>query len=217
MTEANTTATKKMVKLVSTDGVEMELPASACQIVKVVQDAIKAAEKDATLVTVQLDRITSRSLGMVVKYLTYYDHTKMVPIPDPTTEMIPQTFVLTVPQKWYRDYMIEMGVDNMWRVRSAAHHMGIEPLTYLTNTWLAFHLMDKDVHQMHEILCIPRMTPEQEAKARFDYPQLFNMLEEDAKEPELEPAPGAKGRIDDDEEDEDYESADDEDEDGDEE
>jgi hypothetical protein len=109
-------------------------------------------------------------------------------------------------------------MDGMWRVRSAAHYMLIEPLTYLTNTWLAFYLIEgckgktnkEAIDWMHEVLNIPKMTPEQEKKAREDYPWLYICLEEDLPEPEEEEAAGAEGVDDDDDENDDDDDEDEE-------
>jgi Skp1 family, tetramerisation domain len=163
MTEV--TEATKMIKLKSSDEVEIEISIAAAKLSEFIKNALSLDDDDLDLTKeyepVNCERVASKTLESVVHYLTYYSTTKMHPISDPTKEVIPATYEEVVPQEWYRTYMDALGLDGMWRVRSAAHFMLIEPLTYLTNVWLAFHLMDKSIDEMHEILSIPKMTAEQ--------------------------------------------------------
>jgi Skp1 family, tetramerisation domain len=154
----------KMITLTSSDGVDFQISVAAAKLSDFIKDAHDfAGEVDLKKEYEPLHcvRVPSKTLESVVHYLTYYSTTKMHPISDPTKEVIPATYEKVVPQEWYRTYMDALELDGMWRVRSAALYMGIEPLTNLTNTWLAFHLMDKNVDQMHDILNIPKMTAEE--------------------------------------------------------
>jgi hypothetical protein len=159
VTEAN-----KMIILKSSDGVDIEISIAAAKLANLVRDALDFEDEiDLTKEYEPVDcaRVASKTLNDISHYLTYYSTTPMIAIADPTKEVIPATYDEVVPQEWYRTYMDALELDGMWRVRSAALYMGIEPLTNLTNTWLAFHLMDKNVDQMHDILNIPKMTAEE--------------------------------------------------------
>jgi Skp1 family, tetramerisation domain len=160
MTEV--TEATKMIKLMSDDEVEIEISVAAAKLSVVIKNALGLdtvdLSKDYEPVPV---RVPSKTLADVVHYLTYYSTTPMIAIADPTKEVIPATYDEVVPQAWYKAYMDGLKLDGMWRVRSAAHFLDIEPLTSLTNMWLAFQLVNKNIDQMHDILNIPKMTAEE--------------------------------------------------------
>jgi S-phase kinase-associated protein 1 len=169
----------KMITLVSSDDVNVLVPRNAANLSALITDALALDDEEEepdSYKPVEIKRVSSKTLELVVEFLVYFRDTPMLEIPDPLQSPIGATLEETVPQQWYRNYVEGLGLDTMYRVRSAAGFMGIEPLIMLTNVWLAFYLMDKTEAEMHEILCIPVMTPEQEAKARQDHPWLFEVL-----------------------------------------
>ena len=111
-----------------------------------------------------------------VEYLLHNKEEPMATILDPTTSTLKESFEDNVPQQWYRDYVENTGMEIFWKVRKTANYIGIEQLVLLVHVWLAFHIQDKSVDEMHDILGIARMSPEQEQEAREQHPWLFEIL-----------------------------------------
>lgn len=202
------TVAQQMIQLESSDGIMLQVPKDVARLSEFINNALNLEDENdgssEQQQTVECKRVSSKTLESVVQFLTYHKATPMQAIPDPSKEVIAATYVEVVPQEWYRTYVEALGLDGMWRVRAAADFMGIEPLTYLTNVWLTFHLMDKSIDEMHEILHIPKMTSEQEAQARKDHPWLYICLEEDLPKPEDASAPAdGDAELDDEDDDDD--------------
>lgn len=180
-----------MIKLISSDNEVVLLPRSAANIAVLVANALNLEDEEEERKEydpVTMERVDTKALKEVVKFLILNRDTPMQEIGDPSSHPIPSTFVETVPQECFREYVEALGLDLMYRVRKAANFMGIESLYLLTNVWLTFHLMGKSVEEMHEILYIPVMTEEQAAQARLDHPWLF-VIEDEADDADEAPAP----------------------------
>jgi hypothetical protein len=170
-----------LIKLTTSDGLAIEISVKAAAHSELIKDAFGLGEDDENMeqdLVLDCPRLAFQTLESVVKYLEYYAETPMKAIPDPTTETVPPTLAEVVPQTWYLEFVVGLGVALMWRVRSAAHYLGIEPLTKLVNVWLAFHLMNKSLEEMNEILNMPKlMAAAQEAEAHKNNAQLPTILE----------------------------------------
>lgn len=102
---------------------------------------------------------------------------------------------------WYREYISEASMDKemLFRVLSAANYMSIRPLLDLVCLWFTFQLSGKTAEevcwnpislppmkllsanfralamtiQIRLLLNLPRMSPEEEARAREEHPWVF--------------------------------------------
>ena len=76
---------------------------------------------------------------------------------------------------WYQDFVDEdnMPKEMLFSVLTAANYMGIKPLLDLTCLKVTFYLNGKNADDIREILSLPGMTPEEEARAREEHRWLF--------------------------------------------
>lgn len=171
-----------MITLISRDDVKFYVPRSCAGGSRLVADALcfdDEEDDDEPAVDgykdVEIQRVLSPTLAKVVEFLRHYPIDPMVPI----GEVVRNTFEENVPQEWYRNYVDSMELCMMFAVREASNFMDIKPLLYLTNVWLTFQLMGKNVDEMHEMLNIPKMTEEDEANARREHTWIFEQPDED--------------------------------------
>ena len=139
-----------MITLKAGDNVTVELPLYACKGSSLLGNALSslldeddedqsydngALEKNTII---PIDRVNSPELRAIVRFLIHHHEDKMIPIADPLEgpsenmrrAWVKPTLEDNVPQKWYREYVEEIGKDLhfFYAVRSAANFMDIKPV-----------------------------------------------------------------------------------------
>lgn len=78
-------------------------------------------------------------------------------------------------QEWYRNFVSDtnMNKDMLFEVLTAANYMGIKPLLDLACLKVTFHLNGKNAEEIRNILRLPELTPEEEARAREEHRWIF--------------------------------------------
>lgn len=80
---------------------------------------------------------------------------------------------MTVP--WYQDFVDDenMTRNMLFSLLTAANYMGIKPLLDLACLKVTFQLNGKNSEEIREILMLPELTPEEEARAREEHRWIF--------------------------------------------
>jgi S-phase kinase-associated protein 1 len=94
----------------------------------------------------------------------------MTEIPTPLNG---NSYAEIVTQEWYRDFLSTKPREKVFDLLTAANYMQIKPLLDLTCLRVTFELSGKSAEEIREILNLPAMTPEQEAKARQEHKWIF--------------------------------------------
>jgi len=77
--------------------------------------------------------------------------------------------------QWYRDFVSDeyCSQNMLFDLLSAANYMGIKPLLDLACLKVTFQLNGKSAEDIRKILNLPKMTAQEEAKAREAHPWIF--------------------------------------------
>jgi hypothetical protein len=108
-----------MIRLTSSEGLFIVISVAAAMNSEFINAAFGLDDDDydfdPTTGDLQLDcsRLEFRTLASVVQYLEYYATTPMLPTPDPIPGAFPVALELIVPQLWYRDFVIGLGLPHM--------------------------------------------------------------------------------------------------------
>jgi S-phase kinase-associated protein 1 len=159
---------RDMVTLRSRDGVEFQLTAEAANLSDLVKDAVADGDDSGTCVDVL--RVNSTTLADVVRFLTQYEKEAMQEIPTPLNGT---SFAEIITQDWYKDFINEKDREHVFELLTAANYMQIKPLLDLTCLKVTFELSGKSAEEIREILNLPVLTPEEEAKARQEHKWIF--------------------------------------------
>ena len=78
-------------------------------------------------------------------------------------------------QDWCRNFVAQENLDDdtLFDLLTAANYMGIKPLLDLACLKITFKLNGKDAEEIRQILNLPKMTPEEEARAREEHRWIF--------------------------------------------
>lgn len=80
-------------------------------------------------------------------------------------------------QEWYQNFVSDdnLGKNNdmLFDLLTAANFMGIKELLDLSCLKVTFQLTGKSSEEIREILRLPELTPEEEAKARIEHKWIF--------------------------------------------
>jgi S-phase kinase-associated protein 1 len=159
----------EMVTLRSRDGVTFQLTAEAANLSDLVKDAVADGDDSGTCVDVL--RVNSTTLADVVRFLTHYEKEAMPEIPTPLNG---NSFAENMTQEWYKDFINEKDREHVFDLLTAANYMQIKPLLDLTCLKVTFELTGKSAEEIREILNLPALTPEEEAKARQEHKWIFD-------------------------------------------
>lgn len=162
------------VKLVSKDGDTYELPFAAAKLSNLVKDAIGCTEDDDEEDedrVVEVVKVGSNCLSKVVEFLKHYaaPGQKMAEIETPLKG---DTVEEVVKEEWYRNF-IEVDQALLFELVTAANFLDIKPLLDLTCLKVSVLLVGKTAEEIRVMLNLPKMTAEQEQKAREDHPWIF--------------------------------------------
>lgn len=159
-----------IIRLKSNDGKVFEITELEGSISELIRDATEGNEDDVT--EIEISRVNSDCLEKVVNFMKHYAVEKMKEVPTPLGG---STFNEVIDQKWYQDFVADDNVngDMVFDMLTAANFMGIKPLLDLTCLKVTFQLTGKSAEEIREILKLPVLTPEEEAKAREDHKWIF--------------------------------------------
>eukprot|EP00541_Cyclophora_tenuis_P015419 CAMPEP_0116551230 /NCGR_PEP_ID=MMETSP0397-20121206/5851_1 /TAXON_ID=216820 /ORGANISM="Cyclophora tenuis, Strain ECT3854" /LENGTH=158 /DNA_ID=CAMNT_0004076117 /DNA_START=58 /DNA_END=531 /DNA_ORIENTATION=+ len=149
------------VTLKSKDGKDFTVPSKAASLSQLVRDSM---EDDSDAINVM--RVDSTCLEKVVEFLVHHDEEAMKEIPTPLGG---NKFEEIVTQDWYQNFVTREERDMIFDLLTAANYMGIKPLLDLTCLKVTFELTGKSAEEIRVILNLPKLTPEEEAKARQDH------------------------------------------------
>lgn len=159
-----------IIRLKSNDGKVFEITEHEGSISELIRDATEGNEDDVT--EIEISRVNSECLEKVVNFMKHYAVEKMKEVPTPLGV---STFNEVIDQKWYQDFVADDNVDGdmVFDMLTAANFMGIKPLLDLTCLKVTFQLTGKSAEEIRQILKLPELTPEEEAKAREDHKWIF--------------------------------------------
>jgi S-phase kinase-associated protein 1 len=171
MTETDptpTTTDDDVVTLRSKDGQEFTLSQDAASLASLVNDAFSDGDEDIEMVDVL--RVNSDTLEQVVLFLKHYKEEAMDEIPTPLNGT---SFEEIVAQEWFRDFVTSKEREQVFDLLTAANYMGIKPLLDLTCLKVTFELTGKSAEEIRDILNLPTLSPDEEAKARLEHKWIF--------------------------------------------
>ncbi|GAX14544.1 hypothetical protein FisN_6Lh321 [Fistulifera solaris] len=167
------------VTLISSDKQEFKLSAEAVKLARMVASSLNLIQEDddgdeddtaAELDPLELSRVEGSVLAKVVEYLSHYLEEPMKEIPQPLGGT---TFNEVMTQEWYQTYAYGMSDELLFQVLTAANYMEIQPLLDLACLRVTFQLQGKSAEEIRAILNLPKLTPEEEARAREEHRWVF--------------------------------------------
>eukprot|EP00565_Helicotheca_tamesis_P001264 CAMPEP_0185728960 /NCGR_PEP_ID=MMETSP1171-20130828/4393_1 /TAXON_ID=374046 /ORGANISM="Helicotheca tamensis, Strain CCMP826" /LENGTH=173 /DNA_ID=CAMNT_0028397723 /DNA_START=86 /DNA_END=607 /DNA_ORIENTATION=- len=162
----------RRINLKSKDGVVFEIQSSAAKISQLVMTTIDLDdedEDDESNPTVEIPKVESACLSKVVEFCNHHANEPLRPI---RTPLEGNTLEEVVTQEWYRQFVsVEQSL--LFQLVQAANYMEIQPLLDLACLQVSTILMGKSAEEIRVILNIPKMTAEEEAKARREHRWVF--------------------------------------------
>mmetsp|Transcript_5467 Transcript_5467/g.8028 ORF Transcript_5467/g.8028 Transcript_5467/m.8028 type:complete len:164 (-) Transcript_5467:208-699(-) len=153
------------VILKSKDGGSIEIPYEAAKLSELVRDSVEEDERE-----VQVLRVSTDCLAKVVEFLKHHVEEPMVAIPTPLGG---SSFEEIVKPLWYKTFVDLEERAMIFDLLTAANYMGIKPLLDLTCLKVTFELTGKSADEIRELLNLPKLTTEEEAKARVEHKWVF--------------------------------------------
>mmetsp|Transcript_28726 Transcript_28726/g.43089 ORF Transcript_28726/g.43089 Transcript_28726/m.43089 type:complete len:150 (-) Transcript_28726:125-574(-) len=145
--------------------------ANAAKLSKVIAAAVfdDDADDDADNEIVDIPKVKSECLRKVIEFCEHYVKD---PLNQITHTMEANSFDEIVTQKFYRDFVtVEQPL--LFQLVQASNFLDIQPLLNLACLQVANILMGKSAEDIRSILKIPKMTPEEEEKARREHRWIF--------------------------------------------
>eukprot|EP00566_Odontella_aurita_P026471 CAMPEP_0113542190 /NCGR_PEP_ID=MMETSP0015_2-20120614/9465_1 /TAXON_ID=2838 /ORGANISM="Odontella" /LENGTH=177 /DNA_ID=CAMNT_0000442211 /DNA_START=308 /DNA_END=838 /DNA_ORIENTATION=- /assembly_acc=CAM_ASM_000160 len=164
------TVDERVVKLRSKDGDEFELSAKAAKLSALIKTSIECDEEDEDEddqepIVVDMLKVESSCLEKVVEFLEHHSEDPMDAIETPLNG---NTLDEVVKQEWYRNF-IGVPQSMVFELVTAANYMEIQSLLDLACLRVSVELMGKTAEEIRVMLNIPKMTPEEEKKARQEH------------------------------------------------
>jgi hypothetical protein len=167
--------------LVSSDGVEFSLPQHQLVPCRLIQDALEEEQENDDDIEsydpnlpkhnpIPILNVTSDSLAHVVTFLNHYS---MEPF-QIEKPLKGETLSDIVKQERYLHFIQNLSHENLFKLANAANYMDIPPLYDLCMLQVSILLMDKTPEEIRCILGLPTLTPEEEMRAREEYPWMFD-------------------------------------------
>lgn len=117
---------------------------------------------------VPLANVSSEVLTHVIEFLKHHAIEPLLPL-----EATGESFRDQITQDYYFNFIEEKTNDMIFKLSNAANYLDIEPLFNLTVLKVSFDLMDKSAEEIREFLNLPKLSPEEEEKARQEHPWIF--------------------------------------------
>ena len=170
-----------MISIESSDGALFQVNLAEASISQLVCDAFYMNEEEEEdnrnddlskchTTPVQLINVQSECLQKIVTFMKHYAKEPMNDIPIPLKE---GSFSDIVQQEWYRSFVQGIDSSMLFQLVTAADYMDIQPLLSLACLRVSSDLMGKSSEQIRDILNIPKLTPEEETKAREEHSWMF--------------------------------------------
>eukprot|EP00571_Detonula_confervacea_P010313 CAMPEP_0172300016 /NCGR_PEP_ID=MMETSP1058-20130122/2196_1 /TAXON_ID=83371 /ORGANISM="Detonula confervacea, Strain CCMP 353" /LENGTH=179 /DNA_ID=CAMNT_0013009671 /DNA_START=36 /DNA_END=575 /DNA_ORIENTATION=+ len=161
------------IKLISRTGDPFELPYVAARLSQTVKDAQPCEDDDEneSPEDVEIVKVDTPCLEKVVEFLKHYNEDALKEIKTPLED---NTFDGVVQQVWYRDFVKGVDQPMLFDLVTAANFMAIQPLLDLTCLQVSCQLMGKSAEEIRVILNIPKLTADEEAKARENHRWIFD-------------------------------------------
>ena len=169
-----------IVKLLSNEDDVYELPLSAARLSKMIETAkdcdcagdSDSDEDDDDAAVIPIPKASSNCLARVVEFCKHHAEEPLNPIQTPLEG---ETLDAILGQQWYREYI---GPDRtnqslVFELVAAANFMEIQPLLDLACLRVSIDLQGKSTEEIRVMLNIPKMTPEEEKKAREEHSWIF--------------------------------------------
>uniref|UniRef100_A0A7S2H6U7 E3 ubiquitin ligase complex SCF subunit n=1 Tax=Helicotheca tamesis TaxID=374047 RepID=A0A7S2H6U7_9STRA len=159
------------IKLRSKEREVFELSSAAAKLSKLIEEMNEDNEDsdDNEEQIVDIVKVKSECLKKVVEFCEHHVSEPLNPI---THTMDADTFDEIVTQEWYRTF-VNVEQPLLFQIVQAANYMNIQPLLDLACLQVAALLMNKSAEDIRTILNIPKMTPEEEEKAKREHRWIF--------------------------------------------
>jgi len=148
-------------------------PYVAARLSQTVKDAQPCEDDDEneSPEDVEIVKVDTPCLEKVVEFLKHYNEDALKEIKTPLED---NTFDGVVQQVWYRDFVKGVDQPMLFDLVTAANFMAIQPLLDLTCLQVSCQLMGKSAEEIRVILNIPKLTADEEAKARENHRWIFD-------------------------------------------
>jgi len=133
-------------------------------------------------ILMDIPRIQFHILHLIIQFMEHYEQEPMIPIRSipflqgPSSSSSSSSGTLLEPfvtQDWYRSF-IPKDKDTLFSLVAAANFMAIQPLLDLLTLSISFTLMNQpSTEDIRQYLNLPKMTREEEEKAKVEYPWIF--------------------------------------------
>jgi hypothetical protein len=123
-----------------------------------------------------LHRISHKSLELVIQFMQHYVEDPMILISSPFQQSQSSLEEL-VSQDWYRTFIPSNDKHTLFQLLATANFMAIQPLLDLLTLYISFQLMGQSTEEIRQYLNLPKLTPEEEERARREYPWIFTLDE----------------------------------------
>ena len=165
----------KTISLESSDGKIFKLFLHETVPSKLIAGAIEDDEQDEDedenqQTVIPLVNVSSETLEEVIVFLKNYAIEPMKHIGQPS---LGSSFNENVSQDFYRKFILDKSSDMVFKLANAANYLDIPPLLDLTCLKVSFDLMDKSAEEIRVLLKLPKLTKEEEERARDDHPWMF--------------------------------------------
>ncbi len=193
---------ERVIILESSDKVEFHLMAHQCLTSRLIQDAIDNDEEDIDVypdysnatfdseckppsTLIPLANVRSDCLAHVVKFMKHHaveplHPIKLHPHPNSSGPSVSNTSLIRdgaiddiITQEWYRRFIKEMSKEMVFQIVNAANYMDIPSLLNLSCLKVSVDLMDKSAEDIRKVLNLPKMTEEEERRARDEHSWIF--------------------------------------------
>lgn len=172
---------RRLITLEASDGQKFALHLYETLPSKLIQDAIEddieeQSESDdenntSDPTVIPLVNVRPNALENVVTFLKHHAIEPLQPIAPPLDG---SSFEETIQQEWYRRFISDLpSKEDLFELLNAANYMDIGCLFNITCLRLSFLLYDKSPEEIRQILNLPELSKEEEAKAREDHPWMF--------------------------------------------
>ena len=161
------------ISLESSDGKIFKLFLHETLPSKLIADAIEDDEQDEDdeQTVIPLVNVSSETLEQVTLFLKHYAVEPMKRIEQGSS--LGSSFNENVSQDFYRKFIMDKSSDMVFKLANAANYLDIPPLLDLTCLKVSFDLMDKSAEEIRLLLKLPKLTKEEEERARDDHPWMF--------------------------------------------
>jgi len=166
---------EESITLKSSDGTKFQLARVEAMTSKLIQHAIEdddydSDEDDVCEHTEVIPvNVNADILEMVVEFMKHHAIDPLRPISQP----LGPNFRSQITQDYYFNFIEEKSVEDIFKLSSAANYLDINPLFDLTVLYCSFQLMDKSAEEIREFLKLPKMSVEEEKRAREEHSWMF--------------------------------------------